>query len=305
MTRVGGHESKGPPPPLTDRVDEGCDRFEAAWVAGVRPRIEDYLPETAGPERESYLRELLILELAYRRRNGEHPICGEYASRFPEYRTAVAALFGKLGDRGAEREQTDRAKVAPTTGEATAAGPPRLTLEVIEGAHTGRAFSFEEHDSFIVGRSPQAHFQLPKKDSHFSRIHFLIEFNPPHCRLMDMQSTNGTLVNGKRVARADLKDGDRIQGGRRPSESRSNRWATRGPGFPRPSPTGHADRRRRDGHDCAGFRRAGHGAEDRPSNQETVRRPLVGSAHRGRDVLSVLQGLWHHQLGGWEDIAGR
>jgi hypothetical protein len=213
MTRGDRDESKGPPPPLTDRVDEACDRFEAACVGGARPRIEDYLPETAGTERESYLRELLILELAYRRRDGEHPIYGEYASRFPEHRTAIAALFGVASVRGVEREQTDRAKAAPAAGEAPAAGPARLTLEVTEGPHKGRAFSFQEHDSFIVGRSLQAHFQLPKKDSHFSRIHFLIEFNPPHCRLMDMRSTNGTLVNGNRVGRADLKDGDLIQGG--------------------------------------------------------------------------------------------
>ena len=213
MTRGDCDESKGSPPPLTDRVDEVCDRFEAAWVAGAHPRIEDYLPETAGPERESYLRELLVLEVAYRRRDGEHPIHGEYASRFPEHRTAIAALFGVPSDCGVEREQTDRAKAAPTTREATAAGPARLTLEVTEGPHKGRIFSFQEHDSFIVGRSAQAHFQLPKKDSHFSRIHFLIEFNPPYCRLVDMRSTNGTLVNGRRVARADLKDGDLIQGG--------------------------------------------------------------------------------------------
>ena len=114
---------------------------------------------------------------------------------------------------GEDRVATEREKPAPTVGEATAAGPARLTLEVIKGPHKGRIFSFQEHDSFIVGRSEQAHFQLPKKDSHFSRIHFLIEFNPPHCRLMDMQSTNGTLVNGTKVAKSDLKDGDLIQGG--------------------------------------------------------------------------------------------
>jgi serine/threonine-protein kinase len=206
-------EGQGPPQSLTDRVDEACDRFEAAWLAGTRPRIEDYLPETAGPERESYLRELLTLELAYRRRDGERPHYEDCAARFPEHRSVVAALFGVPSDQGVDVGQTERAQPAATVGEATAGGPDRLTLEVKEGPHKGRVFSFQEHDSFIVGRSARAHFQLPKKDSHFSRIHFLIEFNPPHCRLMDMRSTNGTLVNGERVKRADLKDGDRIQAG--------------------------------------------------------------------------------------------
>jgi eukaryotic-like serine/threonine-protein kinase len=210
-TRRG--EGKGPPPPLTDRVDQACDRFEAAWMAGARPRIEDYLPEAGGPERESYLRELLILDLAYRRRDGEQPSFAEYASRYPEHLSAIAALFGVTSESREDLVATEREKPAPTVGEAAAGGPARLTLEVMKGPHKGRIFTFQEHDSFIVGRSAQAHFQLPKKDSHFSRIHFLIEFNPPHCRLMDMQSTNGTLVNGTKVARSDLKDGDLIQGG--------------------------------------------------------------------------------------------
>src|SRR5262249_39112390 len=64
-----------------------------------------------------------------------------------------------------------------------------------------------------VGRSNRAHFRLPEKDEFFSRLHFLIEVSPPHCRLVDLKSTNGTYVNGQRVLTADLSDGDLIQGG--------------------------------------------------------------------------------------------
>src|SRR5262249_5643002 len=64
-------------------------------------------------------------------------------------------------------------------------------------------------------RSPRAHFQLPAKDRFFSRFHFMLEVNPPQCRLMDMASRNGTLVNGKQVRQADLDDGDEIQAGPR------------------------------------------------------------------------------------------
>ena len=31
------------PLPLVDRVDRLCDHFEAEWLQGRRPRIEDYL----------------------------------------------------------------------------------------------------------------------------------------------------------------------------------------------------------------------------------------------------------------------
>jgi eukaryotic-like serine/threonine-protein kinase len=89
----------------------------------------------------------------------------------------------------------------------------RITLTVTAGPNTGRAFSFARHDTFLVGRSKQAHFQLPPTDRYFSRIHFLVEVNPPHCRLMDMGSFNGTHVNGVRVTSADLHDGDEVRAG--------------------------------------------------------------------------------------------
>ena len=89
----------------------------------------------------------------------------------------------------------------------------RITLTVTEGPHQGQVFVFDGHDTFLVGRSKRAHFRLPAKDRYFSRIHFLIETNPPSCRLMDMSSSNGTYVNDRRVERADLHDGDTIRAG--------------------------------------------------------------------------------------------
>jgi len=89
----------------------------------------------------------------------------------------------------------------------------QIVLEVVEGPHRGRRFTFDGHDHFIVGRARCAHFRLPKKDPYFSRVHFMVEFNPPHCRLVDAGSMNGTRVNGRRVQAADLKDGDLIQAG--------------------------------------------------------------------------------------------
>jgi hypothetical protein len=89
-----------------------------------------------------------------------------------------------------------------------------VTLTVMSGPHKGKVFTFAGHDTFLVGRSKRAHFQLPSKDKYFSRIHFMIEMNPPVCRVMDMGSHNGTYVNGRKVEdAADLHDGDRIKAG--------------------------------------------------------------------------------------------
>ena len=89
----------------------------------------------------------------------------------------------------------------------------KITLTVTEGPHQGASFEFRDHDTFLVGRSPDAQFRLPLKDIALSRTHFLVEVNPPLCRLMDMASTNGVRINGKKVHTADLRDGDRIQAG--------------------------------------------------------------------------------------------
>lgn len=48
----------------------------------------------------------------------------------------------------------------------------KVVLEVIEGPHSGHRYEFRNHDNFIVGRWPQAHFRLPATDKTFSRFHF-------------------------------------------------------------------------------------------------------------------------------------
>lgn len=90
----------------------------------------------------------------------------------------------------------------------------KVELKVISGPHIGQTFSFDSHDTFLVGRGPQAHFRLPKKDTFFSRLHFMIEINPPFCRLTDLDSTNGTRINQQRLQHADLRNGDIIRGGK-------------------------------------------------------------------------------------------
>src|SRR4030095_11583954 len=89
----------------------------------------------------------------------------------------------------------------------------RVILRVLEGPYTGREFTFDQHDTFLIGRSDTAHLYLPE-DKFFSRHHCLLEIAPPRCFLRDLGSTKGTFVNGKKVSEAFLTSGDRIQGGR-------------------------------------------------------------------------------------------
>jgi tetratricopeptide (TPR) repeat protein len=93
------------PVDLAARVDEVCDRFEAAWAKGLRPRIEDYLGAQAGPKaeplRSALRRELLLSEWECRRKLGEKPTVEEYRARFPEWTALVDELFeGDTGGSG-------------------------------------------------------------------------------------------------------------------------------------------------------------------------------------------------------------
>jgi tRNA A-37 threonylcarbamoyl transferase component Bud32 len=121
-------------PTETGRIDAVCDEFEAAWRAGRCPRIEDALDALDGANRTELLRELLGLDLAYRRQAGEHPGPEEYQARFPAESLAIAAAFAActepscLGSRkdGTSTEATpgtDRADATTTiVGEATSVG---------------------------------------------------------------------------------------------------------------------------------------------------------------------------------------
>src|SRR6185295_13630012 len=88
----------------------------------------------------------------------------------------------------------------------------QVDLKVLAGPYEGRVFCFTQPDTFLIGRSNDAHLCLTH-DKFFSRNHCLLEITPPHCFLRDLGSTNGTFVNGQRVSEAFLENGAQIQGG--------------------------------------------------------------------------------------------
>src|SRR5262249_21148666 len=63
---------------LARRVEGICDRFEDAWQSGARPGIENFLGDVAELDRPALLRELVLLDLYYRRRAGEEPSPDDY-----------------------------------------------------------------------------------------------------------------------------------------------------------------------------------------------------------------------------------
>jgi serine/threonine protein kinase len=100
------------------RVNEVCNRFELAWQAGQRPGIEDYLGDVSEPERAALVRDLVALDIDYRRQAGEEPKAEDYRDRFP-----AVALAPLLADPGAEQAG---AGPSGTAGPAAAASLPAV-----------------------------------------------------------------------------------------------------------------------------------------------------------------------------------
>src|SRR4026207_1055394 len=83
----------------------------------------------------------------------------------------------------------------------------KVVLNVVGGPLQGKTFTFDEHDTFIFGRAPDCHAQLPEATPPASRHHFILEVNPPDARVRDLGSLNSTHVNGTKY------------GGRAPNET--------------------------------------------------------------------------------------
>lgn len=83
-----------------------------------------------------------------------------------------------------------------------------MHLEATSGAFTGEIFSIAEGSS-TIGRSPENDVVLDAPD--ISRRHARIERDGKHLRIYDLNSTNGTRVNGEAIHISDLEPGDEIR----------------------------------------------------------------------------------------------
>lgn len=83
---------------------------------------------------------------------------------------------------------------------------PRLV--VIEGPVVGAQFPLVR-ERLILGRGPDV--DLAFDDEEMSRQHLILDFRRGAYRLRDLDSTNGTFLNGNRVHSGELKHGDRFE----------------------------------------------------------------------------------------------
>jgi len=89
--------------------------------------------------------------------------------------------------------------------------PKHVALRVLAGFYAGLEVPVDR-SRMVVGRGRGA--DLVVAESTMSREHAVISFDEGGCFVEDLQSTNGTKVNGQRCERKRLQDGDEIQLGR-------------------------------------------------------------------------------------------
>jgi hypothetical protein len=87
-----------------------------------------------------------------------------------------------------------------------------VTLEACSGSAAGKKLALQLGRPLQVGRTAPAHL-LVADDALMSDVHFALEWDGRTCRLRDLDSRFGTLLNQGPVTQAVLKDGDEIVAG--------------------------------------------------------------------------------------------
>jgi pSer/pThr/pTyr-binding forkhead associated (FHA) protein len=92
--------------------------------------------------------------------------------------------------------------------QAPKVSPRHLALRFISGKYQGGEFPLAENQEIFVGRSSDLDMVLV--EDMVSRRHARIACTSEQISIEDLASTNGTFVNGEKIRKTFLKEGDRV-----------------------------------------------------------------------------------------------
>ena len=116
---------------LEYKVDDICSRFEAAWKTGSQPHVEDHVADLSDAEKPEVLRELILLDVFYRRQRGETCLPTDYQSRFQGIEPAWLAQALNPGATTPASATVDDPRLAE--GPGSRIGPYKLLQQIGEG----------------------------------------------------------------------------------------------------------------------------------------------------------------------------
>ncbi|MCC6313613.1 MAG: FHA domain-containing protein [Thermomicrobiales bacterium] len=114
-----------------------------------------------------------------------------------------------VADLPPESGQSFGALAGPQRG-GPGATPRGIGLRVTSGPQQGQVVLIPRQPA-AIGRAPENDVVVLGED--VSRRHARIEWDPDGARLVDLGSTNGVFVNGRRVAAAIIRPGDEVRFG--------------------------------------------------------------------------------------------
>jgi len=135
--------------------------FEQGWLRGDAPRLEDYLSQLeAGappPVRAVLFRELLVLEIDYRRQRQETPTTAEYQRRFPEHSELILRLVCATPSGTDAAPRPDTPELSPSaldTSSVPGEAAPSTSREALTGAAPDAGTPLAVSDT-VLARIPQ------------------------------------------------------------------------------------------------------------------------------------------------------
>ncbi len=131
---------------------------------------------------------------------------GDVKLRF-ELVDETAAGSVRLASSAPDSEEADSQARGGGVLTKTRASVPALV--VIDGDDKGKRLVLNGKSKFKVGRSTKTDLRLG--DVKVSREHCLVEAVRDHHVIVDLESANGTVVNGDRISKTILKEGDFIR----------------------------------------------------------------------------------------------
>ncbi len=181
--------------------------------------------------------------------SGDHVRSADLAELFPSLGAELDALFPSTPSRRTPSAETPAPAPAPApapipvapsppitvapsppiavtpTHPAPAPRPPvavetfvspreQLALVVEDGPNRGERLPLPMGHVSVVGRAADAQVRLPEDDKKVSRYQAMLEVKAAGVEVQDLNSRNGTFVNGARVTRGRLDVGDVLRVGR-------------------------------------------------------------------------------------------